>query len=48
MHQKRILHRDLKPANIFISRSGKAKIGDLGLSRAFGVNTQVAKTRVGT
>jgi serine/threonine protein kinase len=30
-----IVHRDIKPQNILISPSGKAKIGDFGLSRLF-------------
>uniref|UniRef100_A0AC35F116 Protein kinase domain-containing protein n=1 Tax=Panagrolaimus sp. PS1159 TaxID=55785 RepID=A0AC35F116_9BILA len=48
LHEQRILHRDLKPANIFLTRTGKAKIGDLGLSRIFSLKTQLAKTEVGT
>jgi serine/threonine protein kinase len=32
-HKKGIIHRDLKPANILISRSGLAKLSDMGLAR---------------
>lgn len=32
-HQMDILHRDIKPENIFISDSGKYKLGDFGISR---------------
>jgi len=36
-HSHRILHRDLKPQNLLISNSGKIKLADFGLARAFGV-----------
>lgn len=36
-HNHRILHRDLKPQNLLISRDGKLKLADFGLSRAFSV-----------
>ncbi len=32
-HKKGIIHRDLKPANILISKSGLAKLSDMGLAR---------------
>lgn len=31
LHGHRILHRDIKPSNIFISSSGRVKLGDFGL-----------------
>jgi serine/threonine protein kinase len=34
LHDARLMHRDLKPSNIFITGSGSAKLGDLGLARS--------------
>eukprot|EP00935_MAST-01C_sp_MAST-1C-sp1_P000635 g635.t1 len=39
MHSKKVIHRDLKPDNIFVSKAGKAKIGDFGLSRILHAGT---------
>ena len=36
-HSHRVLHRDLKPQNLLISNSGRIKLADFGLARAFGV-----------
>lgn len=33
LHYVDILHRDLKSANIFLFKSGKAKLGDLNVSK---------------
>lgn len=36
-HTHRILHRDLKPQNLLIDKTGRLKLADFGLSRAFGI-----------
>ena len=41
------MHRDLKGQNIFMTSSGKVKIGDLGVSKVM-ESTMRAKTQIGT
>lgn len=44
----KVLHRDIKPANIFFDGSNNIKLGDFGLSRILGKESQYADTHVGT
>jgi len=48
LHGQHVLHRDLKPQNLFITRSGKLKIGDLGIAKLLENTVAVARTQIGT
>ncbi len=48
LHSRGLVHRDLKPANIFV-QNGRAKIGDVGLSKFISQSQAHAQTQsVGT
>ncbi len=47
-HQQGVMHRDLKPRNVFLSRGQTAKIGDFGLAKALGGETQTVLKGLGT
>jgi serine/threonine-protein kinase len=46
-HSRNIVHRDIKPENILITRSGVAKLADLGLSKATDQVSHLTATRQG-
>merc|ERR1719313_1899945 len=48
LHDKHILHRDLKSQNIFLSGSGRVKLGDFGISRVLENTNCFARTSIGT
>ena len=48
LHSKKILHRDLKTKNIFMTKKLQLKLGDFGLSKMMGSQTDFAQSAVGT
>ncbi len=46
-HARRIVHRDIKPENILITRTGIAKLADLGLAKQMGQVSHLTATRQG-
>merc|ERR1719337_304247 len=48
LHDKHVLHRDLKSQNIFLSASGRVKLGDFGISKVLEATDCFARTSIGT
>eukprot|EP00743_Colponemidia_sp_Colp-15_P002605 GILK01002822.1.p1 GENE.GILK01002822.1~~GILK01002822.1.p1 ORF type:complete len:897 (-),score=171.16 GILK01002822.1:188-2878(-) len=48
VHDKKILHRDLKTQNIFVTSSGRIKLGDFGIARVLQHTYDCAQTAIGT
>lgn len=48
MHSKNILHRDIKSQNMFLTNGDIVKLGDFGISKSLGTQSDFAKTYCGT
>ncbi|NXL71006.1 NEK3 kinase, partial [Leptocoma aspasia] len=48
IHDKRVLHRDIKSKNVFLTQTGKIKLGDFGSARLLAHPMSYACTYVGT
>ena len=48
LHEKSILHRDIKSLNIFLTKTNRVKIGDLGISKIFSGSVKYQATKIGT
>ncbi|XP_053564362.1 serine/threonine-protein kinase Nek3 [Bombina bombina] len=48
IHEKRVLHRDIKSKNVFLTQTGKIKLGDFGSARLLTSPMAYACTYVGT
>jgi len=48
LHERHVLHRDLKSQNLFLTGSGRLRIGDFGIAKVLDSTAAFAKTTIGT
>jgi serine/threonine protein kinase len=48
LHGNKIIHRDIKGDNVFMTSSGKYKIGDFSISRTLSGTFEKARSLAGT
>mmetsp|Transcript_49486 Transcript_49486/g.107757 ORF Transcript_49486/g.107757 Transcript_49486/m.107757 type:complete len:355 (+) Transcript_49486:143-1207(+) len=48
IHERHVLHRDLKSQNLFLTGSGRLRIGDFGIAKVLDSTNAFAKTTIGT
>ncbi|XP_064608528.1 serine/threonine-protein kinase Nek1-like isoform X2 [Liolophura sinensis] len=48
IHDRKILHRDIKSQNIFLTMSGRVRLGDFGIAKVLNSTVELARTCIGT